>query len=58
MIAVIMPAEEIYKMLREKRIYVRYFKKPRINNHLRITIGTDEQMDRLLLELREYLGKL
>lgn len=52
------PAEEIYKMLREKRIYVRYFKKPRINNHLRITIGTDEQMDRLLLELREYLGKL
>lgn len=52
------PAEEIYRMLREKGIYVRYFRKPRINNHLRITIGTDEQMDRLLSALREYLGKL
>ena len=44
-------------MLKEKGIYVRYFAKPRIDNHLRITIGTDEEMDRLIAVLREYLGK-
>ena len=52
------PAREIFEMLKEKGIYVRYFAKPRIDNHLRITIGTDEEMDRLIAVLREYLGKL
>lgn len=50
------PAEEIFGMLREKGIYVRYFRKPRIDNYLRITIGTDDQMDRLVSALKEYLG--
>ena len=50
------PAKELFEMLREKGIYVRYFRKPRIDNYLRITIGTDDQMDRLLAVLREYLG--
>ena len=50
------PARELFEMLKEKGIYVRYFAKPRIDNYLRITIGTDEEMDRLLLELKEYLG--
>lgn len=50
------PAAEIFEMLRKKGIYVRYFRKPRIDNYLRITIGTDDQMDRLLAVLREYLG--
>jgi len=44
-------------MLREKHIFVRYFKTPRIDNYLRITIGTDAQMDRLIEVLKEYLGK-
>ena len=48
-------AKEIFEMLKEKGIYVRYFAKPRIDNYLRITIGTDEQMERLLSALREYL---
>lgn len=51
------PAREIFEMLKEKGIYVRYFAKPRIDNHLRITIGMDEEMDRLIAVLREYLGK-
>lgn len=51
------PAEEIFEMLKGKGIYVRYFGKPRIDNYLRITIGTDEQMERLLSALREYLGE-
>lgn len=48
-------AKELYELLREKHIYVRYFSKPRIDNYLRITIGTSEQMERLLQVLSEYL---
>ena len=49
------PATELFQMLREKHIFVRHFKLPRIDNYLRITIGTDAQMDRLIAVLREYL---
>ena len=48
-------AEELFGMLREKHIYVRYFKQPRIQNYLRISIGTPKQMERLLEELETYL---
>ena len=51
------PAQEIYQALRKEDIYVRYWNKPRISNCLRITIGTDEEMDRLLGFLREYLNR-
>lgn len=51
------PAEEIYLALREQDIYVRYFKKPRIDNYLRITIGTDDEMQALIDFLKEYLQK-
>ena len=50
------PAEELYNMLREKHIYVRYFKQPRISNYLRITIGTPEQMEKFLSVIEEYLA--
>lgn len=49
------PAAEIYEALKENNIYVRYWKKPRIRNSLRITIGTDEEMDRLITFLKQYL---
>ena len=51
-----MPAEEIFAKLRARHIYVRYFKKPRIDNYLRVTIGTDEQMEALFKALEEILG--
>lgn len=51
------PAKELFFALRERNIYVRYFEKPRIDNYLRVTIGTDEQMDALLAFLRKYLSK-
>lgn len=38
------PAREIFEKAKEQKIYVRYFDKPRINNYLRISIGTDEEM--------------
>ncbi|MCD8348674.1 MAG: histidinol-phosphate transaminase [Lachnospiraceae bacterium] len=50
------PAAELFAALKEQGIYVRYFNKPRIDNYLRVTIGTDEEMERLYAFLREYLG--
>ncbi|MBQ6376010.1 MAG: histidinol-phosphate transaminase [Lachnospiraceae bacterium] len=49
------PAEELFNYLKMQHIYVRYFKKPRIDNYLRITIGTDAQMETLIRVLRSYL---
>ncbi len=48
-------AEDIYNELRKKQIYVRYFKKDRIKNYLRITIGKREEMETLLTNLKEIL---
>jgi len=48
-------ASEIFAELRERGILVRHFNKPRIDNYLRITIGTDSDMDHLLLALEEML---
>lgn len=48
-------AKEIFEALRAKNLFIRYFNLPRIDNYLRITIGTDEQMDRLLGALGEIL---
>lgn len=50
------PASEIFEALKGENIYVRYFKKPRIDNYLRISMGTDEQMDKMLLFLKGYLN--
>ena len=50
-------AQKLFEALKEEHIYVRYFNKPRIDNYLRITIGTDEEMDVLLDVLRGYLKK-
>ncbi len=41
------PAREIFERLKENDIYVRWWDKDRIGNYLRITIGTDEQMEAL-----------
>ena len=50
-----MPAKEIFAALKERNIFVRYFNKPGIDNYLRITIGTDEQMAALEAALKEIL---
>ena len=51
------PAKIIFQELRKRGIYVRYWEKPRIDNALRITIGTDEQMDVLIKNLKEIIEK-
>ena len=48
-------ASVIFEYLRQKNIFIRYFKLPRIDNYLRITVGTDEQMDKLIAALKEFL---
>ena len=50
-------AREIFEALKIKKIYVRYFNKPRIDNYLRVTIGTDEEMDELISFLKKFMGK-
>lgn len=50
------PAKNIFEALRTKNIYVRYFSKERIDNYLRISIGTQEEMEALIAFLTEYLG--
>ena len=49
------PAEKIFEALREKHLYVRYFPKGRTNNFLRITIGTQEEMQTFINVLKDYL---
>lgn len=46
-------AGQLAKQLREQGVIVRYFNKPRINQFLRITIGTDEQNARLVSTLKQ-----
>lgn len=48
-------AEDIFEALKRQNIYVRYWNKPRISNYLRITVGTDREMDILLEKLRNIV---
>mgnify|MGYP004659658117 FL=1 len=49
-------ARDIFEAARKKHIYVRYFDEPRIDNYLRISIGTDEEMHAFLDFLKAYLN--
>lgn len=51
------PAKELFQALREENIFVRYWEKPRIDNSLRITIGTDEEMQCMVDFLKKYITK-
>lgn len=50
-------AGELFEALKGEHIYVRYFNAPRLDKYLRITIGTDEEMEKLFDFLERYLGK-
>ena len=49
------PGKVLFRRLRERGVLVRYFDKPRISNFLRITIGTEEEMDILISNLKQIL---
>jgi histidinol-phosphate aminotransferase len=50
-------ASKIYDKLIERRIYVRYFNLPGLNDKLRISVGTKEQNDKLISALKEILSE-
>ena len=51
-------ASAIFRKLKERKIFVRYWNKPRINQHLRITVGTPEEMQKLFSALEEILKEV
>ena len=49
-------AKYIFEELKKRNIFVRYWNKPIICDYLRISIGTDEEMDRLFNALEEIIN--
>ncbi|MDH5391635.1 MAG: histidinol-phosphate transaminase [Gammaproteobacteria bacterium] len=50
-----LPAGHIATTLRDKNIIVRHFNQPRIDNYLRITIGTQQECESLVAALNEIV---
>ena len=50
------PARELLSGLRERGILVRWWDKPRIDNCLRVTIGTDGEMETFCRVIGELVG--
>ena len=48
-------AKQILEALRSNQIYVRHFDGPRLSDYLRVTIGTDEEMETVYEFLASYL---
>lgn len=48
--------QKIFDELKKRDIYVRHWNKERIADHLRITVGTDEEMDELFKALEEIIN--
>ena len=48
--------EQLYLKLKEKGILVRHFTKKRIEEYIRITIGTGEQMEIFIRTVKEILS--
>lgn len=48
-------AVELFEALKEADIYVRHFRAPRIDNYLRISIGTDEEMNAVIAFFKKYI---
>ncbi|HAP33606.1 MAG TPA: histidinol-phosphate transaminase, partial [Lachnospiraceae bacterium] len=47
---------KLFEALKKENIFVRYFNKPRINEFLRITIGTPEQMETFIKFIENYIN--
>ena len=50
-------AKALKEYLESKSIFVRHFELPKINQHLRISIGTDADMDTLITAVSEFISK-
>ena len=48
--------KDMFEYLKTQKVYIRYFSLPRIENYVRITIGTDREMEIFLEKVKEYIG--
>lgn len=46
--------KDYFEWLKTEKVFIRYFNLPRIDNFVRITIGTDDEMDTFLEKTKEY----
>lgn len=51
-------AEDIFIKLKEESILVRYFRQPRIDNFLRVSIGNDEEMDAFIKAVNKIVSNI
>lgn len=51
-------AEDIFIKLKEESILVRYFRQPRIDNFLRVSIGNDEEMDAFIKAVNKIVSNV
>ena len=47
---------DMFEYLRDNNIFVRHWNNPLIRDYLRITIGTDQEMDRFFTEVKKYMS--
>ena len=47
--------KSLFEYLKTQKVFIRYFSLPRIENYVRITIGTNEEMDILLEKTKEFI---
>ncbi|XTZ19553.1 MAG: aminotransferase class I/II-fold pyridoxal phosphate-dependent enzyme, partial [cyanobacterium endosymbiont of Rhopalodia fuxianensis] len=52
------PASELYKKLKERKVLIRYFKNPRIEDYVRISVGTDQEIAQLLEAINKIKSSL
>jgi len=50
-------AADLKNFLEKNKIFVRHWDAPRISGYLRISVGTDEQMEILLSRIKEYISR-
>ena len=48
--------KDMFEYLKTKKVFIRYFSLPRIENYVRITVGTDDEMDIFLEKTKEFLA--
>lgn len=51
------PAQVIYEQLKEQGILIRFFNTELLHNHIRITIGTEEEMKQFFTALKDIISK-
>ncbi len=49
--------KELFEYLKTEKVFIRYFNLPRIDNYIRVTVGTDEEVDIFLKETEAYIRR-